>query len=56
MRSTIDRFSQSLVDLLVNLMGQSLIYKKTFPTVLFDSDLSFVCKVTSYVALGGLTN
>ena len=27
LRSTIDRFAQSLIQLLVNLMGQSLIYK-----------------------------
>ena len=26
-RSTIDRFSQSVIHLLVNLMGQSLLYK-----------------------------
>ena len=29
-RSTIDRIAQSLIHLLVNLMGQSLIYKKHF--------------------------
>ena len=51
-----DRFSQSLIHLFVNLMGQSLIYKQTFRTVSLDSDLLFVCKVTSYVALGVLTN
>ena len=55
-RSAIDQLSESLIYWLVDLMGQSMIYTQTFQKVLLNSDLSFVCKVVSYVALDMLTN
>ena len=41
-RSPIDRFSQSLIHLFVDVIGQSWIYKQTFQEVSRDSDLSLV--------------
>ena len=49
-RSTINRFFPSSIHFLADLMGQSWIYKQTFGEVLLNSDMSFVWKVSSYIA------
>ena len=41
------QLSQSLIHLLECFIGQPLLCKQTFEEVLLDSDLPFVCEVTS---------
>jgi len=52
-KSHYKRFSQSLIQLLVRFMGQSLICNYTYGEVLLDFDLPFVWEVVSYIVKPG---